>query len=127
MYFSQVRSELIRSDRFCWNFGANVDSATITVEVNLAVHQREKRVVTAHADVLTGMPLGSTLANDDVACDDRLAAKLLNTQTLRIGIATVAAGTLSLLMSHVALPFIEKYQAGDIASGRRSILESAAV
>ncbi len=97
---------LIRGNRFRRNFYANVNSATFVIEVDLSFNQREERVIAAHTDVLPRMPLGPALANDDVARDDRFAAELLDAQTLRIGIATVAAGTLPLLMSHFTLPFI---------------------
>jgi len=43
---------------------------------------------------------GAALANDDAAGANRLAAVNLDAQALAIGIAAVAAGALTFLMSH---------------------------
>jgi hypothetical protein len=43
---------------------------------------------------------GADLANQDVARVDALAAEFLDAAALRVAVAPVAAGALSLLMSH---------------------------
>ena len=52
------------------------------VEGNLTVCQSEEGVVTTHAYVLTRVETCAALAEDDVTCDDRLAAKLLYAEAL---------------------------------------------
>src|SRR5690606_3525223 len=54
-------------------------------ELHLAIDQREQRVVAAQADAIAGVELGATLADDDVAGLDGLAAVDLHTQVLRVG------------------------------------------
>jgi hypothetical protein len=80
---------------------ADIDAATVPVEEHLTVGERKQRVVASLADIATGMPFRSALPNQDVASDDVLATKLFDSQPLGVRIATVAAGALSLLMSHV--------------------------
>jgi len=78
----------------------DIDASTFLVERNFAVAQSEQRVVPTSPDVAAGMPFGATLASQNVACKDGFPAKFLDASPLRVGIASVAAGTLSLLMSH---------------------------
>ena len=47
-------------------------------EFHGALAQCEQGVVFATADVLAGMEVGATLANDDVTCDDALTTPDLN-------------------------------------------------
>jgi len=51
-------------------------------ELDLPCHQREQRVVAAHADVVAGVKLGAALADDDLARLDALAAEDLHAQSL---------------------------------------------
>jgi len=44
------------------------------LELHVPVFLGEQRVVTAQTNVGAGMKTGATLTNDDVACDDSLAA-----------------------------------------------------
>jgi hypothetical protein len=46
------------------------------------------------------VPFGATLTHKDIAGDDSFATELLDTAALGVGIATVAAGALTFLMSH---------------------------
>ena len=80
--------------------GSNIDAATFAIEEYAAVYQREDGVIAPHANTLTGLELGATLAYDDVTCDNGLTAKLFNAEALAAGIATVANGTLTFLMCH---------------------------
>src|SRR5262249_15306689 len=74
----------------------DIDAPAFLVEIDLAFHERKDRVVTPQAHIATGMPFRSTLANDDVPRNDGLAAKFLDPQPLRAGIAAVAGRSLSL-------------------------------
>src|SRR5690606_355317 len=73
---------------------------TLGGELDLAVDQREQRVVATEADARTRMELGTALADDDVAGLDGLAAVDLHAQVLRVGVAAVARGTYALFMCH---------------------------
>src|SRR5690348_7069908 len=73
---------------------------TVGLELDLAVHQREQRVVAAQADARARMELGAALAHDDVAGRNRLAAIELHAQVFRVGIAAVARGTYAFLVCH---------------------------
>src|SRR5688572_32169478 len=77
---------------------ADVDLAAL--ELDGAVLEREDRVVLAEADVEAGVELRAALADDDPAGGDELPAEHLHAPVLRVAVATVAAGTLSLFMCH---------------------------
>jgi hypothetical protein len=51
-------------------------------ELDVAIGGCKKRVVAAHADIVTGVKLGAALTNQDVACQNVFAAKLFHTQPL---------------------------------------------
>src|SRR5690606_16664073 len=80
--------------------GDDVDRAallrTLGGELHLAVDQREQGVVATQADAGARVELGATLADDDVAGLDGLAAVDLHAQVLRVGVAAVARGTYAL-------------------------------
>ena len=81
---------------------SNVNATAFFIKVNIAIDQRENRVIFPDANVAAGMPLGATLTEDDIASDHFLATKLLHAKTLTARIASVLDGTLSFLMSHGA-------------------------
>jgi hypothetical protein len=91
-------------DRLCLKGSSSnrldIHATTVLVEKNLAVHEGEDGVVTTEAYVATRHPLGATLAEDDVACDDGFAAEFLDAKTLALAVATVFDGTLSFFMGH---------------------------
>jgi hypothetical protein len=74
--------------------------ATVLVEFHDPVAQGEESEITTEADTSAGLELSSDLADDDISGDDALAAELLDSAKLRIGIATVPRRALPLLMSH---------------------------
>ncbi len=78
----------------------NVDAAAIAIKSHGAVYQREQRVVLALADIATGVKLVAALPNKYIPGPHRLAAKMLDAPPLRVGIAAVSTGTLTLLVSH---------------------------
>ena len=67
----------------------DVHLAVDFVEFDLAVGEGEQCPVAADADIFTCVQLAATLADDDVARDDGLAAKLLYAETFRVALATV--------------------------------------
>src|SRR5215472_11180784 len=70
---------------------------------DLAVDEREQRVVTAGADVLAGVELGAALANDDRAGRHRLAAEHLDAEHLRLRVAAVARRAAAFFLCHLRL------------------------
>ena len=69
-------------------------------EFHGALAQCEQGVVFATADVLAGMEVGATLANNDVAGDDVLATKALHAKSLGMRVAAVTGGAKTFFMSH---------------------------
>ncbi len=59
-------------------------------ELHDAVLQCEQRVVLGLVDIVTGVELGSTLAEDDRAFSDGRSAEHLHAEALSVGITTVA-------------------------------------
>ncbi len=78
----------------------DVHAAAITVKAHMPVHQGEDSVILAESDSLTWMELRSTLADDDVSRDHRLATKLFHAESLAYAVATVLYRSLTFLMSH---------------------------
>src|SRR5271157_1126121 len=73
------------------------------LELNLAVDQREDGVIAPEADILSRLPLGATLAEDDVARNNHLAAVLLDAEPPAFGVAAVARGAACLFVCHLVL------------------------
>ena len=67
-----------------------------------AVHEGIECVVTAHADVLAGIVLRATLANDDVTSNAVLTTKNLHTESLCCRLAAVLRTTYTFFMCHVS-------------------------
>jgi hypothetical protein len=67
------------------------DAAAIlrTFKLHLAVDQRIERMIVAHTDADARIELGAALSNEDVARLDHFAAVLLDSEALRVRIATV--------------------------------------
>jgi hypothetical protein len=80
--------------------GQHVDAAAAAVELHKAVYQGEEGIVAALPDALACVELGTHLADDDIAGTDFFPAKPFYAASLGVRIATVAAGTLTLLMCH---------------------------
>jgi hypothetical protein len=78
-----------------------VDAALdATREHQVTVALGEQRVVLATTDVLAGMELRATLADDDVTGDAMLTTEDFNAQTFAFGFATVAGTTYTFFVSH---------------------------
>lgn len=60
----------------------HVHTAATFVKVDIALNTRVDGVVLAHEYIVTGVPLGATLANDDVSGDDFFAAELFDAKAL---------------------------------------------
>lgn len=64
------------------------------------IYQSEERMIFTNAYVITGAVLGTTLANDDIACDYFLASEYFNAEALAMGFASVLGTTDAFLVSH---------------------------
>ena len=88
-------------------------ATALGAELHGARDEREQRVVTTAAHTVTGVELGAALANQDLAGVDDLSAEALDAESLRVGVAAVAAGRRALLVSHRSL--LPGGDAGDAA------------
>ncbi|POR05665.1 hypothetical protein AU468_00375 [Alkalispirochaeta sphaeroplastigenens] len=59
------------------------------MEFDPSVGLGKESVVLSASHIVTGMNLGAPLANNDATSSNKLATKLLDSQALRVGIATV--------------------------------------
>ena len=64
--------------------------ATAAIEADIALHLCKNRMVFADANIVTRVPLGATLANDDVTGDDGFATEFFDAKATANCIATVA-------------------------------------
>ena len=63
--------------------------------------QCEQGVVAAAANAGARVEVGATLADDDLACGNYLAAEALDAEVLGVGVTTVASGTRAFFMCHL--------------------------
>ncbi len=75
--------------------GPDVDvfAVPLGAEFDRTLDQGEERVILAHADTGARIKLRATLADQNIAGQNVLAAKALDAQALSVGIAPVARGT----------------------------------
>ena len=79
------------------------------VEFDDAVRAGEEGVVATDPDVGAGTETGAALANDDVACDDRLAAEFFHAEALADAVAPVAYAALTFFMRQSGSPIRLKF------------------
>lgn len=106
---------------FSWQ---DVDPTSVLVKVHAPLDQRKDRVIVTHADVLAGVPFGTALAYQDVPGNDVLTTVLLDPASLCGRVTTVAAGSLSLLMSHrlnlrSKLRFLQRFIEQEVSTIKR--------
>ena len=86
----EIAKEFFLSSRLLNGINADeLAGSAFIFKLHYSVNQREQRVVFAASNVVTGFPLGATLARNDVAAQNFLAAKLFQSQPLRLRIATI--------------------------------------
>jgi uncharacterized protein YfiM (DUF2279 family) len=78
----------------------NADAAAVLIVLHGALNKGEEREIVALTDAAAGMKAVADLPDKDIARDNALAAKSLHAAALTIGIAAVAAGTLTFFMCH---------------------------
>ena len=84
---------------FCCENADALLVACDAVELDNTVDQCEQGVILTDTDTCTGMNVGTSLSDDNVACDNRLTGSLLDTKSLRIGVTAVLGRTDTFLMS----------------------------
>ena len=86
----------------CLHIHRHVSAALLAfVEANLAVGEREQRVVAAKTDIAARIIFGAALAHENVARDHCFATEFLDAKAPPCGIATVARGTTCFLCAIV--------------------------
>src|SRR5690625_1439049 len=81
-------------------------AAAPVAELHRSGLEREQGVVPAAAHVATRVEVGAPLADEDLAGLHGLAAKALDTEPLRVGVAPVLGGAGALLRCHGGGPFV---------------------
>jgi hypothetical protein len=85
---------LFRSDRI------DVDPSPAAIEADVAVDQRENRVIPAEANIFARQEFRPALTDNDVAGHDQLAAESFYTEPFADAVAAVLNAALSFFMSH---------------------------
>src|SRR3954454_17439918 len=80
--------------------GVDDAAAAAGAELDRTPDQREQRVVPAATDAAARVEVGATLAHDDLAGVDDLAAVALDAEALGVGVAAVLGGRRALLVCH---------------------------
>src|SRR5215467_3807063 len=91
----------------CAGFGLDGDvgaPVAFGCKLHAAVRQRKQRMVCAYADIGAGMPLGATLARQDIAGQHVLTPVLLDPEPAARRVAPVARGAPRLLVCHDDVP-----------------------
>ena len=83
-------------------YGHRATVETSLLEGDDTVREGIQSVVAAHADILAGIVLRATLANDDVASYAVLTTKNLHTESLCCRLAAVLRTTYTFFMCHVS-------------------------
>src|SRR5699024_6943808 len=72
--------------------------SALALVLDNAVFEGEARIVSADADVIAGMDLRTSVAEEYAACEHGLPVLTLYAQALRLAVAAVMRGTRSLFM-----------------------------
>jgi hypothetical protein len=83
----------------------------LVLEFHEAIGHSEQCVVASAPHVLARMEFRSSLANEDVSRCYSLPAEPLNTEKLRLGVSSVAAGTYTFFMCHFCTLSLAQIQA----------------
>ena len=79
--------------------GALTAILALALELDGTVNQSKQGVILADTNVDTGMDVGASLANQDIAGQNELTVCTLNAQAFRLGITAVLGGTAALVVS----------------------------
>ena len=79
--------------------GALTAILTLALELDGTVNQSKQGVILADTNVDTGMDVGASLANQDIASQNELTVCTLDAQALSLGVTAVLGGTAALMVS----------------------------
>ena len=79
--------------------GAHFAILTLAFKLDMTVDLCKQGVVAANTDIVAGMDVRASLANQNIAREDKLTVRTLHAQSLGLGITTVLSRTAALLMS----------------------------
>jgi hypothetical protein len=85
----------------CSSNNVHYATAAASTKLNRTGLQCEQGVVATATDACTGVEVGPTLANDDLASGNYLTTETLDAQVLSVGVTTVASGTRAFFVCHV--------------------------
>jgi hypothetical protein len=85
----------------CSSHDVHNAATTAGAELDSTGGQGEQGVVSTTANACTGVEVGASLADDDLACGNYLAAEALDAEVLGVGVTTVASGTRAFFMCHL--------------------------
>lgn len=71
------------------------------LKLDLSADESEQSIIRSATDIVAGMDLGASLANDNVACEDCLTVCLLYAESLGLAVASVLSRTDTLFMSEI--------------------------
>jgi uncharacterized membrane protein AbrB (regulator of aidB expression) len=75
-------------------------AATFGAKLHFSRRQGKQRVIVSAANVVTGVKVGSTLANDNFSSFHNLTTEALDAKVLSVGVATVSGRGRTLLVCH---------------------------
>ena len=79
--------------------GALTAILALALELDGTVNQSKQGVILADANIDTGMDVGASLTNQDVAGQNELTVCTLHAQALSLGVTAVLGGTAALVVS----------------------------
>jgi hypothetical protein len=82
--------------------GYDIDTPALTIELDDAIGQRKKRIITAYANVSAGVVTCAALPHQDAAGTHGSAAEDLDAQPLTVRLAAILDRALTLFMCHAA-------------------------
>ena len=77
-----------------------MDASIATIEADMAVGKGEEGVVPSHADVVAGVELGTALADENGAGENKLSAVPFHAETLAMAVAAVPCRSRTFFMCH---------------------------
>lgn len=90
----------------CWDLFSSVNADLLltagnVLKLDLSADESEQSVIRSATDIVAGMDLGASLANNDVAGEDCLTVCLLHAESLGLAVASVLSRTDTFFMSEI--------------------------
>lgn len=104
----------------CSSNDVHYATAAASTKLNRTGLQGEQGVVATAANACTGVEVGSTLADDDLAGGNYLTTEALDAQVLCVGVTTVASGTRAFFVCHLKCLPLNFWETENLNSGNES-------